>query len=235
MTYEDEPMKRTSLFSVERVDEAIVRPTIEECHYLKRWPHPLSLPFAYRLIVAEPEGRATPAAASDGRPWGVVVMKKCQHHKQVGLFGFEGLPTAWQVLDLARVWIHPALQSCRFTGPDRKGQVRQHSSCVFSRMTALVLRRCQRDWVEHHPPVYPHLPYHIELVLSYCDRAHHQGTGYKASGFTHFGETSDKTKDIYIRRLSRPRWTCGPRPSQMMLSLLAEYPFGLRVESGAMK
>src|SRR5687767_9987427 len=85
-------------------------------HYLHRWPDARSLPFAYALYV--PDRFAISGAgdlepgyyAPDGRLWGLVVMKKPQHHKQRGLFGHAGLPTSWQVLDLARVWIHPRLQ-----------------------------------------------------------------------------------------------------------------------------
>lgn len=214
-------------FSLSRVPAAFVRPTIEQYHYLRRWPDPRSLPFAYALSVDGKSG------SPDGRPWGIVVFKKLQHHKQLGLFGEPGLPTAWQVLDLARVWVHPSLQpdplfrleigcatypahrSCKnhpglvqpqWLGTDRSGRpVVQHLN-IFSRMVAMALRTVQRDWIEHHPPVYPDLPYHIELILSYCDRKHHQGVGYRAANFTRWGQTSDLTKDIYIRRLRRPSW-----------------------------
>lgn len=191
-----------STYAVQRCPKEFVRSTIERNHYLHRWPDARSLPFAYCLTV---DGCRT---AKDGRPFGIVVFKLLQHHKQKGLFGSEGLPTAWQVLDMARVWIHDELRECRWTGLDRRGRVVEQNLNIFSRMVALVLRCVQRDWLEHHPPVFPALPYHIELVLSYCDRQHHQGTGYKASGFEYWGETSDKSKDIYIRRLRPPRWKC---------------------------
>ncbi len=199
-------MNRTecATFSVQRVPEYFVRATIEQHHYLHRYPDPRSLPFAYALAV---DGRLLHA---DGRPLGIVVYKKLQHHKQTGLFGGSGQPTAWQVLDLARVWVHPDLQSVSWTGLDRKRRPVRHTLNVFSRIVSLSLKAVQRDWLTHHPPVYPELAYHVELILSYCDREHHQGTGYRAAGFSLWGETSDGTKDIYLRHLRPPTWICQP-------------------------
>jgi hypothetical protein len=67
------------------------------------------------------------------------------------------------------------------------------------------------------------LPYHIVLIISYCELAHHDGTAYRASGFTRWGLTSDGTKELYIRRLKAPlkRWTPA-RPVQW--PLLNEMP-----------
>lgn len=178
---------------IERDDSCFVQQVIVKDHYLHRWPSPLSMPFGYHLVYHDR------ASAPDGRPWGVVVMKKPQHLRQTGLFGYESLPTHWQVLDLARVWIHPALQGKRADG---------HALCTFSQMVGLALRRVQRDWLEHHPPVFPELPYQIEIVISYCELAHHDGTAYRASGFQRWGVSSDGYKEVYVRRLRAPlkRW-----------------------------
>lgn len=167
---------------------AIVKQHCEKYHYLHRWPDARSLPFGYRL---EYDGQHH---APDGRLWGLVVMKKPQHHQQRHLFGYPGYPTAWQVLDLARVWIHPTLQ--------RKEN--GHSLCIFSQMVSRVLKRVQWDWLEHHPPRYPDQPYHIEVIISYCDRDHHEGKAYRASGFQWNGFTSDRTKDVFYRKLRPP-------------------------------
>jgi hypothetical protein len=188
-------------FLVRRCDADFARATVERDHYLRRWPDPRSLPFAYRLTVGGHD------LASDGRPFGLVVMKKPQHHRQRGLFGYEGLPTAWQVLDLARVWIHPDLQSDRWPGINRAGARVTHTLNVFSRMVSAVLRRVQRDWLVHHPPRFPELPYHILLVISYCELKHHDGTGYRASNFSDFGLTQDGTKEVYFRSLRPPRFS----------------------------
>jgi hypothetical protein len=200
-------------FSVHRCYADFVRGTIEHDHYLHRYPDPRSLPFAYCL------SRDSTRIAADGRPLGIVVMKKLQHHKQRGLFGYDGLPTAWQVLDLARVWIHPDLQSVRWQGTDRRGAEREHTLNVFSRMVSAVLRRVQVDWLEHHPPVFPELPYHIELIISYCELEHHDGTGYRAANFERWPElTRDRTKEIYFRRLRAPRFTWSACQSKLFES-----------------
>lgn len=178
--------------AVTRDDSGLVQQMVIRYHYLHRWPSPLSLPFSYRLVV---DGQD---CAPDGRAWGVVVMKKPQHLKQSRLFGYEGLLTHWQVLDLARVWVHPDLQT-------HQGD---HALCVFSQMVGLVLRRVNHDWLEHHPPVYPELPYHIRLIISYCELEHHDGVAYRASGFRSIGLSSDGQKEVYVRHLRPPlkRW-----------------------------
>jgi hypothetical protein len=167
---------------------------IQREHYLQRWPDPRSLPFAYRLYVDgyPPE--------INWLPHGVIVFKKPQHQRQRGLFGYAGLPTHWQVLDMARVWINPELQ---------RSQANGHASNLFSQFASAAIRRVQWDWLEHHPPRFPDLPYHIEVIVSYCDLAHHDGTAYRASNFRWIGYTSDRTKEVYARTLRPPRkrWT----------------------------
>lgn len=180
--------------SVRRDDGDLLRQTVIERHYLKRWPDARSLPFGYRLLV---DGAETTA---DGELWGAVVFKKPQHHKQRGLFGYANMPTAWQVLDLARVWLNPQLQ--------RKEN--GHALCAFSQMVGLCLRHVQADWLIHHPPRYPDQPYHIEIVISYCDRNHHDGTAYRACSFKWAGYTSDQTKELYYRTLRPPRKSWRP-------------------------
>lgn len=179
---------------------------LRECviceHYLHTWPHPKSLPFGYRLVV---DGQPV---APDGRLWGCVVMKKPQALQMRGLYGYAGLPTAWQVLDLARVWVHPALQR-------KEGA---HSLCVFSQMVGRVLRRVQADWLVHHPPRWPDQPYHILTIISYCELEHHDGTAYRASGFRWHGYSADRTKEVYVRHLRQPKKSWRPAaPAQMPL------------------
>lgn len=169
----------------------VVRLHCQRDHYLHRYPDPRSIPFAYVLEMDKE------IFARDNRLFGFVVMKKPQHHRQKGLFGYEGLPTAWQVLDLARVWIHPELQ--------------QEGLNVFSQMVSKVIRRVQWDWLDHHPPRFPDLPYHIELVISYADLKFHSGTSYKACSFTHHSTNDDKA--LYYRRLLPPRKAWHPTRS----------------------
>jgi hypothetical protein len=175
---------------------------IERCekdHYLKRWPDPRSLPFAY---VVKVDGQTH---APDGRINGLLVFKKLQHHKQRGLFGYPGLPTAWQVLDMARVWIHPDHQ--------RPGLN------LFSRAVGMAMKRVQRDWIDHHPPRFPDLPYHVELIVSYADYTYHRGTSYRACNFVKWGEADNKSCFIY--RLKTPRWSWVPSMAWSELPLWA--------------
>jgi hypothetical protein len=190
---------------VVRDDEPLVRQVVKVDHYLRRWPDARSLPFGYRLKPHPSSERGE--YAEDGRPWGVVVFKKPQHHRQRGVFGYTGLPTAWQVLDLARVWVHPALQS-KFEGHNRKGESVRQSLNVFSQMVGLCIRRVQWDWLVHHPPRFPEQPYQIALIISYCDLNHHEGVAYRASGFEWVGKSRDLTKEVYARWLKPPkkRW-----------------------------
>lgn len=207
--------------SMHRADGDLLEQVQNIClseHYLHRWPDPRSLPFGYALEV---DGQLH---AADGRLNGLIVMKKPQHHQQRRLFGYKGLPTSWQVLDLARVWVNPLLQHKQANG---------HAGNVFSQMVGLLLRQqgherlcvVQRDWIDHHPPRFPDQPYHIEVVISYCDLEHHDGVAYRASGFTWGGYTTDRTKEVYYRLLKSPRadWRdITDQPAQ--LPLFADMP-----------
>ena len=180
----------TMALNVHRATGSQVSNIREHCardHYLHRYPDPRSLPFAYMLDVDGNLHRP------DGRLNGFIVMKKPQHHRQKDLFGYAGLPTAWQVLDMARVWVHPDLQ--------------QPGLNIFSQMVSKVIKRVQWDWLEHHPPRFPDLPYHIELVISYADLKFHSGAAYRACSFTHLGTNNDLS--LYYRRLQAPlkAWT----------------------------
>ncbi|NJL53927.1 hypothetical protein HC928_01390 [bacterium] len=181
--------------TITRDDSETVYLAIQREHYLHRWPDPRSLPFAYRLYV---DGYPPEIG---NLPHGVIVFKKPQHQRQRGLFGYIGLPTHWQVLDLARVWINPALQ---------RKQANGHASNLFSQFTSAAIRRVQWGWLDHHPPRYPDLPYHIRVIVSYCDLAHHDGTAYRASNFRWIGYTSDRTKEVYARHLRVPHKSWSP-------------------------
>lgn len=96
--------------------------------------------------------------------------------------------TRWEVLNLARVWLHPDLQP---GGPlysadilpgyiDRRGVFR---STLASSLIAQALERVNFEYLAAHPPCFPDEPYAIQAVLSYCDRRRHKGTIYRAAGF----------------------------------------------------
>lgn len=192
--------------SILRVTDAqllgVVRSHCEAHHYLHRWPDPRSLPFAYVLTVDDN------FLTRDGELFGLTVYKKPQHHRQRGLFGYPGLPTSWQVLDLARVWINPELQ--------RPGVN------AFSQLVALCERRLNRDWLTHHPPRYPDQPYHLRLLLSYADLRYHRGTAYQASNFKLHATANGKA--LYVRQLPAPRWTWQPSMTRAQLPLFTGLP-----------
>lgn len=74
---------------------------------------------------------------------------------------------------------------------------------------------------DHHPPRFADLPYHIEVIVSYCDLAHHDGTAYRASNFRWIGYTRDHTKEVYARMLRPPRkrWTLAMVEQPVQLGL----------------
>lgn len=162
-------------------------------HYLHRPIHLLSLPFAYSINL-------------DGEPVGCIIMATPHFTKKKDLFGYDGLPTKWQVLQIARLWLDPSVQVRASNG---------HASCIASCAIAKVLKRVQTDWLEHHPPRFPDQPYQIRFILAYADTGvGHQGTIYKAANFKFWGETnkgkprystggqtSGSTKLLYVYRL----------------------------------
>jgi len=95
------------------------------------------------------------------------------------------LPTKWQVLSLARLWLHDDLprnsetvviaQTLRQTGHD-------HAAMV------------QRRWLEIHPPRFITEPYHIRKVISYSDTRYHRGTIYHAANFREYGRTTSQKR-----------------------------------------
>lgn len=111
-------------------------------------------------------------------------------------WGYAGLPTQWQVLDMCRIWIDPDFQrgGCMCSPDNVPGYMDRHG--VFRPTTATwmiqsVLDRVQRDRISLWPPVLLEQPYHIELMISYHDPQYHRGTIYRESHampmYTHDG------------------------------------------------
>lgn len=145
---------------------------------------------------------------------GIPHATKCRHW-----WGYPGLPTQWQVVDLNRIWLASDVQVgggiCHpgyvpgFT--DRKGQWRP---AVASWAISEVLRRVQVDRVRLWPPVYLEEPYHVELAISYHDPKFHRGTIYKQSNArpmytSRIGEPIPGPSGKYgwCWPLERPRWS----------------------------
>lgn len=180
--------------SVERCDLKWAQQLVTKHHYLHRPIHPRSLPFAYSISL-------------DDEIVGTIIMATPHFTKKKSLFGYDGLPTKWQVLQIARLWIEPKYQVKQSNG---------HASNLASCAIAKVLKRVNDDWLEHHPPKYLDQPYKIELIISYADtNAGHQGIIYQAANFQRWGETtnnrprhglsrgSKEPKILYIYRLKQ--------------------------------
>lgn len=203
-------------------DLAWAQETVVERHYLKQRVDPRARPWAYVL-------------EHDGRRAGLVMVGIPHATKNRGWWGYPGLPTQWQVVDLNRIWIDPAYQAgghyCQpgivpgFT--DRRGKFR--STLISELVIPAVLARIQQDWVSLWPPVYPDQPYHVELVVSYHDPAVHKGTIYRAAGaepmYTKDGKPAPGSsgKFGWCWRLPAPAWTWNEieilRPRTMRLPL----------------
>jgi hypothetical protein len=100
--------------------------------------------------------------------------------------------TRWQVLNLARVWLHPSIQH----GGER--YIENAATWVI----AQALRRVGYDYLVCKSPVWMEEPYEIRDVLSYCDTSIHQGTLYRASNFALIRK-NDKGIETYARSIRR--------------------------------
>lgn len=149
--------------------------TVVKYHYLHQRVDNRARPMVYLVCLEE-------------RRVGLLMVGIPHATKCKGWWGYPGLPTQWQTVDLCRVWLDPSIQAGGgFAGPDhvpgfvdRQGVFRP---TVASWAIGEMLRRVQRDRVSMWPPVYPDQPYHIRLVISYHDPRFHRGTIYKVMGF----------------------------------------------------
>lgn len=111
--------------------------------------------------------------------------------------------TRWQVLNLARVWLHPDFQNggkhIRLAPGyfmDRKGVGRSTlASCAISALAA----RVGFDYLMRRPPCFLDEPYQIEWLLSYCDTRLHRGTIYQAAGFELFRTNKEGIQTWRVR------------------------------------
>lgn len=100
------------------------------------------------------------------------------------LFAYPRMSATFQghgpmnMLELARMWLDPAVQGMRVRGSDG----REHSFSVATCAVGMALRQVREDWAAK----YPHLPA-IAAVVSWADQVHHEGTIYRASNFREVG------------------------------------------------
>lgn len=159
-------------------DLAWAQATVREHHYLHQPVHPRARPWTYILTAGLNVGIER---------LGLIMISIPHATRCKGWWGYPGLPTHWQVVDLCRIWLSPRIQAggdlCRPNQVpgffDRKGVWRP---TVASWAIEQVLDRIQVDWVSLWPPVYPNQPYHVRLVISYQDPVYHdKGTIYRAT------------------------------------------------------
>ncbi|QBD75304.1 hypothetical protein EPA93_04535 [Ktedonosporobacter rubrisoli] len=134
----------------------------------------------------------------------------------------------WEILNLARVWLDPSLQSKGkwyhpqdLIGPsilpgfyDRK--LHWHSS-VASFLIGQAIDLIVFHYLICKPPVWMDEPYQIREILSYCDSHRHKGTLYRASGFTLVRRNSRG-----IETYARPVRNLTPR-EQTFIALRSQY------------
>ena len=171
-------------------------------HYMHRAVHHRACPFGWRVSF-DGQGKL-----SDGAPAGFIMFASVHFTRLAGVFGYPGLPTKWQTLSLARLWLHDDLP---------------HNSETV--VIAKALRMVQRRWLEVHPPRYLDEPYHVRVILSYADTRYHQGTIYRAANFREDGRTISQARHKntrgggmdgaelirFVYCLDEPRWKWQPK------------------------
>jgi hypothetical protein len=102
--------------------------------------------------------------------------------------------TRWQVLNLARVYLAPAVQpggALHEAAPgfrDRRGVWR---SVLGSTAIAALADLVVVDYLVARPPCFLDEPYELRWLLSYCDTRLHRGALYRAAGFELFRTNAD--------------------------------------------
>lgn len=153
------------------------------------WAHKAVKDHHYLRGVPDPRARSMTYVLRHGlEPVGVIMVGLPHATRNKGWWGYPGLPTQWQVVDLNRIWLDPRIQKGgAWCQPgivpgfyDRKGV--WHSAAA-SWAVSQVLDRVQVDRITHWAPVYPDQPYHILLAISYHDPAFHAGIIYQQMGW----------------------------------------------------
>lgn len=204
----------------------------KEHHYMHRAVHPKSCPFGWALNWNGSFVRP------DGKPNAFIIYASIHYTRLKGQFGYDGLPTRWQVLSLARLWIHPDFQAGgSLYSPsivpgfvDRKGVFR---STLATEIIRSSIEQVQQRWIEVHPPRFPDQPYHIRKIISYADTEFFSGAIYRAFGFREIGRTVSQKRHkgsrgqgignheliCFVYDLPEPNWIY--QPAQLTLELEA--------------
>ena len=118
------------------------------------------------------------------------------------------------LLELARMWVDPAVQGQ--TIRDHSGK--EHTFAIASCAVGKALRRLREDW---HAK-YPHLP-DVHAVVSWADMVHHEGTIYRASNFRLVG-TSGGASHGAAHRPNGGHDQLNPDYLHLKQTFLYEYP-----------
>lgn len=167
-------------------------------HYMHRPIHHRASPFGWAVLLDDQQYQP------DGKPSGLIIFASIHFVRLRGEFGYPGLPNKWQVLHLARLWLHDTLPH-------------NSETCTIAKALKLV----QRRWLDVHPPRFPDQPYHIRKIISYADTRYHLGTIYRAANFREAGRTVTQKRHRetpgdglgkaelirFIYDLPEPRWS----------------------------
>lgn len=173
-------------------DRALVRAqaTVTAQHYLHQPVDSRCSPLAYEVVLDAYGATYRAGVLIFGRPEATRCFDgKLTYGSLKDVETGKAQYDRWTVLNLARVWLHPAVQrGGAFYNPellpgytDRRGQWR---STLASTVIELALARVGYDYLLHKPPCFPEEPYMLQVCLSYCDTSLHRGTIYRAAGFT---------------------------------------------------
>lgn len=179
--------------------------TVKEFHYLRAPVDARCSPVAYEVILDEIERdyQSRIGVLIFGRPeatrcYSGALTYGSLADVQSGRATFD----RWEVLNLARVWLHPRVQSGGdLYRPellpgyiDRRGVWR---STLASAVVRLALGSIGYDYLSKRPPCFPDEPYELRAVLSYCDTSKHKGTLYRAAGFQ-LARTNERGIETYV-------------------------------------
>lgn len=164
---------------------SVAKRLIEQNHYLHRFPDPRTSCELYTIGI----GTVNVGYLVFGRPEATRCADWYGGVDDVRAGRCE--VTRWQVLNLARVWIHPDFQrggAVCFDGAvpgytDRHGVWR---STLASEALRAACAKVGTDYLIRRPPCFLEEPYQIRWLLSYCDTRLHRGTIYAAAGFERY-------------------------------------------------
>jgi hypothetical protein len=183
--------------SLVQQDRDTLNDLAKKYHYMHRPVHYRAVPFGWQVAF---DGEIYHA---DGTPNGFIIFASIHYTRLRNEFGYPGLPTKWQVLSLARLWLHDDLP--------------RNSETV---VIAKALRLVQHRWLDVHPPRFLNEPYHIRKVISYSDTRYHLGTIYRAANFREVARVKSQKRHknsrgpgmdnaeliCFIYDLPEPRW-----------------------------